>query len=390
MKILKFKAQCPFFFERITIYGLLVAVLLWFFKLGIGMDDFYGQWLICKYFLKGINPYIQISPDTLELYGLEPIPSGWGTSPWGCLLGQLFYAGWLPFAAAKIWFISLYVIVYLLVCVCLIYLYPFKKKYFITLFAVGLVSWLFPILHGNIGGTICLLLIMALEIKYHHNILAGLLLAFSLIKPQTSLLFCLYFLFQRNFKVLFVAAFIDILAWYVVATHLNSGMLEILRQMFESNVGCGNQYNGIMTFLAPALADFSSTMYLSMVVGIVYSIILYIFICRNYGRNGFVAYLPFCVATSFWCYSWGNELTVLLPVAAFCLLRYGRAADGQKKYLYILFVLSSFGLICPLALSKVFGDWRIAMEVYSLLCGTMFAFVIIRTFHDPSGKSLRH
>lgn len=386
MNILRIKAKYPFFFENITIYGLLVVVLLWFFKWGFAWNDFYGQWLICKYFLKGVNPYVQISADTLELYGLGPIPPGWGTSPWGILLGQLFYAGWLPLSVAKIWFIFICVIIYFLVCASFIHLYHLKKKYFITLSAVGLVSWLFPILNGNIGGTICLLLIMALGIKDRCNILAGCLLAFSLIKPQASLLFCLYFLFQRNFKVLFVAAFIDILAWYVVATRLNAGILDILWQMFESNVGCGNQYNGIMTFLAPALPDFSLTMYLSMIVGIIYSIVLYVFICRNYDRNGFVASLPFCVATSFWCYSWGNEFIVLLPVAAFCLLRYERAAEGQKKYLYILFVLSSFGPICPLALSKVFGDERMAMEVYSLLCGTLFAFVIIRIFRNSYGK----
>lgn len=374
----------PLFLKGMIVLGLLVTVLSWYAKLGFTWEDIDGQWLMCRYFLKGVNPYVYVPVKELALKGLEPIPYGWSTSPWGCLLGLMFYAGFMPCEAAKIWFILLYAAAYILTCVYFAHRYPLQKKGILALAAVGLVSYVFSMLHGNAGGVICLLLLMALDLKDRHNLLAGFCLAFALVKPQVSLLICLYLLFQKNYKVLLVAAIVDIAAWLVVAIRLNAGMFEMLADMLGSDVGCGYQYNGIMTFLSPHLLSLSKTMYLSMAVGITYSTVLYVCLCHKFGKDNIITALPFCVATSFWCYSWGNELLILLPAAAFCLSIYSRTDGWQRLLPYASFILFSFGPIVPLALFKVFGSPITSMEVYSLLCGVVFLLLLTRIRHKQT------
>lgn len=368
----------PFFIEGVIVFGLLAAVLLWYAKIGFTWDDIDGQWLMCRYFLKGVNPYVYVPVEELALKGLEPIPYGWSTSPWGCLLGLVFYAGFMPCEAAKIWFILLYTAAYILVCVYFARRYPLQKKAVWVLAAVGLVSYTFSMLHGNAGGVICLFLLMAWDLKDRHNLLAGLCLAFAMVKPQVSLLICLYLLFQKNYKALFVAAIVDIAAWLVVAIRLDSGMFELLADMLDSDVGCGYQYNGIMTFLAPGLFSLSQTMYLSMAVGVAYSTILYAYIRRKLGNDNFLKSLPFFVATSFWCYSWGNEFLVLLPVAALCMSVHGRTGVVQRLFRLAAFILFAFGPIIPLALLKFdfFGNNIISLETYSILCAVSFPLLL--------------
>lgn len=57
--------------------------------------DFHGQWALCAYTLRGIDPYpiIGLTTPTLEDIGI--IPAAWSTTPWGLILGNFFYPGFM-------------------------------------------------------------------------------------------------------------------------------------------------------------------------------------------------------------------------------------------------------------------------------------------------------
>ena len=65
-------------------------------------QDFLGQWKLCAYALRGIDPYPLIGVETPAVKELGIIPAYWGTTPYGLLLGNLFYAGFLAMATATL------------------------------------------------------------------------------------------------------------------------------------------------------------------------------------------------------------------------------------------------------------------------------------------------
>ena len=94
--------------------ALLLIFCLWSVKAsyellrgGLGWSDFYGQWTLCAYTLRGIDPYQQTGIEPPLLPDVGAIPAGWGTSPWGLILGNLFYPGYLSHNAAAMQFFLL-------------------------------------------------------------------------------------------------------------------------------------------------------------------------------------------------------------------------------------------------------------------------------------------
>ncbi len=297
---------------------------------GLGWWDFKGQWAINVYLLHGVDPYLRYTAEEIKSLNLPIIPEGWGTSPWGMVLGQVFYAGWLPLATAKIYFLLLHIVAYLGVVLYCVKKFPKQKIHILLLVLSALCWYIRPINSGNAGALLALLLLFSIICYKKHVIVAALCLALAMIKPQLALLFCIFFLIKKQFLLLTIAATVDVIAWGITCVVLNVDPLTILKEFLGCNIGEPGSYYGIATLFV----DKNLVMPISMSVGVVFSLIGY-YIHKS--DDELLQIIPFSVATSFWAYSWGNEMLILIPFAIWFYERFVRTTWHVKW-----FYLSSF------------------------------------------------
>ncbi|MBR1580791.1 MAG: DUF2029 domain-containing protein [Selenomonadaceae bacterium] len=288
---------------------------------GLGWSDFYGQWSICAYTLHGADPY--------ELVGVEPplfadigsIPNGWGTSPWGCLLGNLFYAGYLNYFEAAVQFVLVNGVLIASAAWCLftrLRHLPLPTALMISLSLVAAPNFWRALHQGNCGGMIGCLLIIACLLVDRRPILAGIALAFAMVKPQAALLICFAFLLKKNYRPLIVAALIDLGAWAVTSIMVERSPLTLLREFLSSDIG-GNAFKGILTLAKNDLPDVGWVMPLSMLIGIAFVFVVQRSIERS-ASVGLEIFMPASVAATFWSYSWDNDRFILFIATTVALL----------------------------------------------------------------------
>ncbi len=305
-------------------------------------QDFLGQWKLCAYTLRGIDPYPLIGAEVPAVEELGIIPANWGTTPYGLLLGNLFYAGFLAmstaaqipstpmtinkeltayhsvnatFEPAEIYFIVINGIV--LLATAIIIFQQFKNlslKFAFTsaLLAIFSAAQLIPMIStGNASSLICCLLILISLLQENYPKLSGILLAFAMVKPQIALIFCLTLLLMRRFKILFIAAAIDIAAWLIVSFMTNTSPIILLTEFLATGAGGSNNYAGIFTLFTAS--DFKLAIMLSMLAGIIYVAIGHKLLSGC--KISAFKFFPACIASTFWCYSFYNDFYILvLPV----------------------------------------------------------------------------
>ena len=230
------------------------------------------------------------------------IPQGWGTSPWGLILGNFFYAGFLPLSTAEFYFVALNLIL-LAITARAFYLASDKNFWALILFACP-ASLIISTVTGNAGGAICCLLLLCLLHCDRRPLLTAVMLSLAMVKPQTALAFCLLFLFQRRFKILLTASAIDLGAWIISARLVEQSTVGLLREFFGANIGGGSQFSGIFTLL---FDNPMQSIALSMAVGVVF-----IWVLRQ--KN----WAP-CLVSAFWSYTYFNEFYLLTLPALHCV-----------------------------------------------------------------------
>ncbi len=351
---------------RVLLLLLSVLILFWYCKMGLQWWDFEGQWTISTYFCHQLNPYLPHSLDTLANKGLGEIPAGWGTSPWGLILGQFLYPGVLKYQYAQIYFVGLYFMLYAIAIFYAWRTFPKHRTQLILFASLATVNYFRPMLSGNAGGIMCLLLLLAVALQDKNQAFAGLLLAFAMIKPQLALLFCLYFLLRKRYILLAVTFIVDVLSWVAASIMLETSMWQLLYDFLHCNIGGGGQFAGIFTL---AFSNSSTAMLASMTAGILYATIYY---AVNKGKGQIAELASFCIATSFWSYSWGNEYMVLLPVS---LLAYKRLTEYTtiKQIKWLLFIpYSMLAVVIIIVLTTISthiapqSAFHIAMTLYSI------------------------
>ena len=269
---------------------------------GVFLDDFAGQWRLCAYTLKGVDPYqiIGVEPALIDEIGV--IPQGWGTSPWGLILGNFFYAGFLPLPTAEIYFVAINFIL-LAITARAFYLASDKNVWALILFACP-ASMIISTVTGNAGGAICCLLLLCLLTCERRPFLTAVMLSIAMVKPQTALAFCLLFLFQRRWRILLTATAIDLGAWLISARTVGQSPIDLLREFFSADIGGGSQFSGLFTLLIDVPLQ---SIALSMLVGAAF-----IFMLRK--KN----WAP-CLASAFWSYTYFNEFYLLALPAFHCV-----------------------------------------------------------------------
>ena len=379
-------------------------------------QDFLGQWKLCAYTLRGVNPYTLIGVEVPAIEELGIIPANWGTTPYGLLLGNLFYAGFLAMATAtlipstpysinkdltayreinsalepaEIYFIALNVIVLSATAIIIFQTFKnFSRKFAWTSALLSIFSFamLIPLIDtGNVSGIICCMLILICLLQENYPKLSGILLAFAMVKPQLALIFCLTLLLMRRFKILFIAAAIDIAAWLIVSFMVNTSPITLLTEFLATGAGGNKSYAGIFTLFTAF--DHNLAMLLSMAAGIIYVCIGHKLLSDC--KISAFKFLPACIAATFWCYSFYNDFYILiLPVAA-CVYVMIESKNFAIPFGAALFM--TFGLfIWMLFLAKITSllgvvDWNTLLSlntvpdyvVHTWITRTFFEVVVI-------------
>ncbi len=323
------------------LFTILLNVMLFFLMKATNLPwaDFDGHWRICAYTLRGVDAYQQIgvNPPIFEDIGIIPI--GWGTSPWGMLLGNLFYPGYMSFEIAGKYFFILNIVI-LLITATIFYFKAAKISQtlgiFATVFFIFSASFGIPLTCGNAGGMICCLLLICCVCYEDFPILSGILLSIAMIKPQAALPICFALLLQKRFKVLITAAAIDLSALLIVSILIQKAPWTIINEFLHSNIGSGGQFAGIFQL---AFENTNTAMAASMLAGLIFVYILHTILRRK--NLGIFTMYPACIASSFWCYSFFSELYILLLPVLFCLNIMLQTKERLKKFLWFTAALYS-------------------------------------------------
>lgn len=306
----------------------------------ITWGDFDRQRTFCTYALHGINPFLYVGSETQMVENCVLIPEYWSTSPWGLVLGNLFYPGFLSIATGRIYFAFLCI---LSTAALSFSLYTktktMQKEFhiFAALFPLfTALLWLLP--HANCARILICFLILAC-INREKTIFSGILLGIVMIKPQTGLLVCLAFLLQKRFKPIFIAAAIDFISWGIAALLTKTSPLALLKDFLSiKDVGGVKAYNGLFTFLKILTPENSIPLILSMGAGIIF-VITFHFLWKTENRelDSAFSFVPTFIATTFWSYRHDYDFALLVVPAIFYVYAFLSSNRKSKSRTYLIF-----------------------------------------------------
>ena len=310
-------------------------------------SDFKGQWTFCAYTLRGIDPLALIGTTVSPIEKIGTVPAGFNTSPWGLFLGNFFYPGYLSKEVAGIYLIILNIII-----TTLFAMYVFKKfctvqktfTFFAVAFTVFMQNEWSAVYSGNAGGVMALLLVFACLSGDDYPILSGIALSLAMTKPQLAVPFGFAFLLQKRYKLITVAAVIDILSWLIAAFLTRTNPLMLLKEFVSAGVALDMEFMGIFS---PVFYWFTGStkgaLLISMIFGLAFvAVFHFLQKSKPVPHNSFFTFYPACFATVFWCYTRGYDRAVLLIPALFCAMQVIESKTVLQKIIW--FSASAFCL----------------------------------------------
>ncbi len=305
-----------------TIFSIVVLIIMEAKQFRGG--DNVMHWKILAYTLRGFDPYLnmitQEIPEAVQDIGaLDP---AWGATPWGLILGNVYYLGFISLDKAKLCFLILCVVSLVVVLICLYFkaekIYDDKRFVFLLIvIALGSTNFLSAINARNASGIISCMLLLAWILCDSYPVITGLLLGIAMSKPQDAALICFAFLLQKKFLPLIIAAVVDIAAWFYASVLTGSGMIKLLEEFAYLNI-IGQHSSGIFATL---ISNSSVSMFCSMATGIILTAIC-MYYSSHENKNNAPKDFSLCfgyIFTAFWCYSTNtNFYTLLFPIAV-CL-----------------------------------------------------------------------
>ena len=316
---------------------------------GLNWCDFITQREVCEYTLKGYDIY--------SLRGEGNIYMGFHAVPWGCVLGNIFYPGFLPLEEAKIYFLILNALA-LAAGSYILYkkIKPVSGElgFFALLLSVLSVDFLFAVYMGNGGGVVCVFMFFAWTLCDTSPYISGILTGLAMIKPQAAAIICILMLIMRKIKPLIVGALIDIAGWLTVSIMTKKGMFELLYEfLFSSDslaAGGGARGDIFMLFFSNQLVSIA----FSMLLGILFVSIIYVYLQTRGGVPEYFKIYPAMLAANFWCYGNITEGYLLILPAVICLLIMMNQHSKTKRIVWFSFsVWTAYGPVVRSVLRRV-------------------------------------
>ncbi len=376
---------------------ILVCIALFFYLYGSILGDLRGHWPICRYTLEGINPYTLIGqPAAIESIG--EIPAAFSTVPWSCVFGSVFYAGFLPFEWS---YIYNFVLHFVSLAALMIVIYKsFKNILSKNQLLVALLvpaahfSFLYSVNYENAGGIICCWLMIAFLIGEKHPYIAGVLLGFAMMKPQIAAVICLIYLFTKQWKPLFTAAAIVIAGWAATCIATSTGPVDLLLQTLSSGTA-PTQYLGLFNNLKYFGVDTTVVLLMNVAVGCIFTLIMFLYLNKKSALNKFslFAYVPACIASTFWIYKNGTDyMIVAFAVLLLCVMLMNRelsVADNIGAIISLGYLEMSR---CAVYLGVViFEDNQFMRDLFKSADGLLIAIIgiyICRLWIKYDGESM--
>ena len=354
----------------VSVFIILSAIGFYVYgKMNVGIIDFNGNRILCGYILNGINPLKHIGEPALIDY-LGVVPRAYGNLPYGMLLGNLFYFGFLEYDYALFAY-------KVLSFICMVATLLIAKKYYFK-FAFGNKLYFYFILFtifsihiacsyrvGNIGHIVCMLIAMAIFLCDDNTVASGIALSLAMIKPQITFPFCITFLFLKKFSIVFVAALIDILASVVCAIMVNENVFNLFLDFLNANVGGNSTTYGLLTILYQE--NYYSALFPSMLIGLI--VLFFSHLCTKTIKNKLVHFLFPALVASFWSYSWSSDYYILvIPAIAFLYLFFIIDANYKKRIaIKLLLIINCFICLFLVAIKNFLRGYNFLSLVFKKL-----------------------
>ena len=338
-------------FENVVLIAVLFAIdliaLFLFIRRGLYSQacDFKGQWVFCAYTLRGIDSLSLIGNEVSVLDDIGIVSKEFNTSPWGLILGNLFYPGFLSLKALEIYFPIATAVFVLLTSIAIYYKFAKKSKPFaiITTIAFLFCQNIMAALFGGNGGGImsCLLIISCLWYK-DFPIISGIALGFAMTKPQLAALFALSFLLKKQYKLIFTAASLDIASWGIASILTKTSPLALLKSFLSAGVAQDMEFMGIFSPISYWLTGTTkNALFVSMLFGIIFVAGFCFFMKKKeLEKNSTFYFYPACFATVFWCYTRGYDRAILIIPAFYTLFLLYNSERRMEKLLF--FCMSAY------------------------------------------------
>ena len=368
MLVLAEKTQCKRWIPLLFIIILSLFSFWWLLHDGLAWYDFPQQWKFGAYTFRGIDIYTLRGSNNF-LPEIGNVGAGFHSIPWGLVMQNILYGGFLPYNTAVKYFIAVNILL-LLVSSWILYekVCAISKDLGIYAFIMSVLSVDFLIgLHaGNAGAAVCALMVMAWALRNDHEYISGICAGIAMIKPQIALIVCFAFLLHKNFKSLFTAAAVDIAGWIASALVLKKGFLELLYEFFSASERQTGFYRGIFHLL---FEDYAIAIAMSMAAGIIFVILMYMYLPED-TPSLFKAY-PACMSVTFWCYSYSTDCYILIIPAVICIWLMLHDTSRHKRLFWFI-----SAVYCINAVST----WSRLHKILERCLGT--SWYVSRTIHE--------
>lgn len=309
-------------------------VLRFIVSYSLPMNDALWRWQECAYVLQGVNPFDVMTGARDASPFIGALAASGGTVPWAYVLGNLINPGWCSFATVRLYLLALYATLPVLCAMC-VYAYLLDHRYTasrgralaasLLVFAPSL--WANAVFFGNQSGIICCLIILALFLLQEHEVLAGVLLAVAMCKPQIAAVFFLPLLVKRRWKAIGTAAAIVLASWAAAVAMTHTGVLEMLLQMLNQGLGYTNSYYSYFG-LFNILLQFGLSSRVVLVLDVLLGVGLFALLARVMFRerldDDWLAWFALLsVISTCWFYKQSHDYVILslACIAIFCCLR---------------------------------------------------------------------
>ena len=345
--------------------------------------DFKEHWKASAYILNGIDPFTAVRSVAVPEIG--QMMENFISVPWSYLMSTIMAPGFLPYNIAQIYGMVFFIALVVFDVICLNKI--FEKVFgnhsplWIGIFILAMPRLAAVWIQGNnaimVSSFLIYMFYFVIEDKEY---VAGIFLAFAMVKPQVALLFCMPLLFRKKFKTIIVGAAIVLVFWAITLVILQQNPIESISLTLERgmNQKGDTRYAGIMNFLTLYGLPRGTVMKMSMAVGIVIELIAIVFLMRKRKTESekFNMYIMFAVTSivsALWMYSSPGDYVVQASMILLLISYYKHLSDdtgisaGKRigVFALILIAYKYVDHILGFALKAIFKDNFYISDVYS-------------------------
>lgn len=229
----------------------LISIAYRMYQYGLDFYDIDIYYTESRLFLMGINP-TEAARNGMIIPELGDLPSSMANYPWVYPLALVVTGSFLSRQHSYAYYFIMTVVLFIIMEVCVykrlkkeVQNHEFKENYS-WIPVLGLLAVIVNLdvsnclMTGNIGTVTVLLVIIAISLCDENEYLAGIAIAFAMIKAHTIIPFLIVWLVKKKWKLLFTAGGIDILAWGIASVHTRTLPLKFLMDVFTSTTDSGD------------------------------------------------------------------------------------------------------------------------------------------------------